>query len=73
MSGLEVKLIELGVRPNWLGKTKGGKVLEYLSHPWVAGRDVFVLVQEPGKPETADCVVVWEVRPLGATDAELAA
>jgi hypothetical protein len=58
----EIRLI--GVWPCWMGKTRSGKVVEFRSYPWVAGKDYFVLAQELGKPDSVDCLDLREVRPL---------
>lgn len=58
------KLSQFGVRPNWLGKNQQGELKEFVSLPWVAGKDVFVLVSEPNKPDTTECVDARTVKPL---------
>lgn len=56
-------LREDGVRPNWLGKTVDGKLYEYVSYPWAAGNDVFVMVREPNNPATIECMDALQVTP----------
>ena len=54
----------LPINSMWMGMLDGEKLVELLSNPWPAGSDIFVLIQEPGKPETADCVDFHRVRPF---------
>jgi hypothetical protein len=64
MKKQELNLIRGGVRPNWLGKKEDGTLIEFCSFPWRAGSDVFVLVQKPDKPKSAECIEVRNVEPL---------
>lgn len=68
-----IKDVEIkGVQPYWLGFLKRDDgpsiVVEFVSLPWVAGRDVFVLVQQPNKPHTIDCVHIKDITPLNMTN-----
>lgn len=56
-------LTQDGMKPYWLGKDQDGKILEYISMPWVAGADIFVMVRTPNDPTTLDCVDALQVLP----------
>lgn len=58
------QLVQAGMRPNWFGR-KGRKKVEFVSFPWQAGRELFVLVRLPNQPTTVECVTADEVAPLG--------
>lgn len=60
VDGLRKELIRTGMRPNRLGKMAGRKV-EFISYPWTAGQEIFVLVRVPNKPSTVKCVGADEV------------
>ena len=58
------QLMAEGMKPNWLGRW-GRKKVEFISFPWQAGRELFVLVRKPNQPDTVECITVDEVKPLG--------
>lgn len=55
------ELVLNGMRPHRQGKLQRKKV-EIISYPWVAGKEIFVLVREPNRPETVQCVGADEIR-----------
>lgn len=52
-----------GMKPYWLGKTDDGILYEYVSYPWVAGADIFVMVRKPHNPLTMECLEALQVLP----------
>lgn len=59
-------LTQDGMKPYQFGKDADGKLFEYVSFPWVAGADIFVMVRKPNAPATLDCVDALEVLPTNS-------
>jgi hypothetical protein len=64
LEGLRTELVRRGMKPHHIGRL-GKRQVEFLSYPWLAGKEIFVLVSVPNKPETATCVGADEVKPAG--------
>lgn len=60
---LRKELVSHGMRPAWLGLRKG-RAVEFLTFPWQAGQELFVLVRRV-KTGREEVVGADEVEPLG--------
>lgn len=61
------KLVALGMKPFFLGQ-KGTRRVEFISYPWQAGSELFILIREPNKPTTVECVEAQQVEPTGQSN-----
>ncbi len=58
--GLKIELMAIGMRPSGTGM-QGKKKVEFVSNPWIAGREIFIMVQDYKRPQTARCVGADEI------------
>lgn len=63
---LRTQLVQDGMRPNFLGKkVRDNSIIEFISYPWQAGQELFIMVRRPNRPTTINCVSADEVEPTG--------
>lgn len=60
---MAVALEQAGMQVGQMGRDGKGKWYLYLTGPWAAGGDVFVVAQLVGKPETVECCEAIEIQP----------
>jgi len=58
------ELVTSGMKPYHIG-LKNGRRVEFISYPWQAGQELFVLIRKPNRPSSVECVTVEEVEPTG--------
>ena len=54
-------LIKSGMYPLGTG-TVGGKSIEFVSYPWQAGRELFILVRKKNQSQTTECIEVERIK-----------